>query len=335
MADNRRINSVDIARLFAAILVIAIHTQPVVWFSNYRNENLQILSRIAVPFFFCTTGYFLQKGYVRRGCTAIAYSLIKTIVLYTGLSLVYFSVIILQNLSLLYESKKWMLVDFLVNGSYYHLWYLVAVIYSMAAIYMICKLRLTKMLLPLSIICYVIGLLGTSYYGIGSRLPGLCFLFDSNWFLSIRRIILMGFPFIIMGWTISENKPNFSLTRRELLFITALMAVLFVAEIITVTVLNVSKTIVISVFLYPLLFLLFHLCLRFPCEKLKKLSDFCKDVSYVTYFWHPLVILALNRIVTDHFLLFFLTTAICLFVGFGYHIMKSHRRNLHERHTTF
>lgn len=27
MADNHRINSIDIARLFAAILVIAIHTQ--------------------------------------------------------------------------------------------------------------------------------------------------------------------------------------------------------------------------------------------------------------------------------------------------------------------
>lgn len=335
MADNRRINSVDIARLFAAILVIAIHTQPIVWFSNYSNGDLQILSRIAVPFFFCTTGYFLQKEYVRKGCTAIASSLIKTIVLYLGLSLVYFSVIFLQNMSLLYESKKWMLVDFLVNGSYYHLWYLVAVVYSMAVIYMICKLRLSKMLFPLSIICYIIGLLGTSYYGIGSRLPGLYLLFDSNWFLSIRRIFLMGFPFIVLGWTISEDKLKLSLTRRELLFTAALMVVLFVAEIITVTVLDVSKTIVITVFLYPLLFFLFHLCLKYPCEKQKRFSAACKNVANVTYYWHPLVILALNRIVTDHFLLFLVTTVICLFVGFGYHVLKSHRRNLHERHTTF
>lgn len=29
MTDNRRINSIDIARLFAAILVVAIHTQAI------------------------------------------------------------------------------------------------------------------------------------------------------------------------------------------------------------------------------------------------------------------------------------------------------------------
>ena len=71
--------------------------------------------------------------------------------------------------SLLHEPKKWMLVDFLFNGSYYHLWYMVGIIYSIAIIYLICKLNLSKVLLPLAIVCYVIGLLGTSYYGIGSK----------------------------------------------------------------------------------------------------------------------------------------------------------------------
>lgn len=199
MADNHRINSIDIARLFAAILVIAIHTQAIEWFPDYSNGNIQILTRIAVPFFFCTSGYFLQKEYARSGCTAIASSLVKIFGLYAALSLVYFAVIFLQNPSLLYEAKKWMLIDFLFNGSYYHLWYLVGVIYSVAVICMICKLGLLKMLFPLSMICYVVGLLGTSYYGIGSRLPGLCILFDSNWFLSVRRIFLMGLPFTVLG----------------------------------------------------------------------------------------------------------------------------------------
>lgn len=262
MADNHRINSIDIARLFAAILVIAIHTQAIEWFPDYSNGNIQILTRIAVPFFFCTSGYFLQKEYARSGCTAIASSLVKIFGLYAALSLVYFAVIFLQNPSLLYEAKKWMLIDFLFNGSYYHLWYLVGVIYSVAVICMICKLGLLKMLFPLSMICYVVGLLGTSYYGIGSRLPGLCILFDSNWFLSVRRIFLMGLPFTVLGWVISEDRPKFSLTRKRLLFTTGLIAALFVAEIITVTVLGVSKTIVITVFLYPLLFLLFNLSLR-------------------------------------------------------------------------
>ena len=67
METNHRINSIDIARLFAAILVIAIHTQAIMWFSDRANGNIQILTRVAVPFFFCTSGYFSSKRLCPEG----------------------------------------------------------------------------------------------------------------------------------------------------------------------------------------------------------------------------------------------------------------------------
>ena len=79
METNHRINSIDIARLFAVILVIAIHTQAIMWLSDRANGSIQILPRVAVPFFFCTSGYFLQKGYVRKDCSAISGTLLKLI----------------------------------------------------------------------------------------------------------------------------------------------------------------------------------------------------------------------------------------------------------------
>ena len=79
METNHRINSIDIARLFAAILVIAIHTQAIMWFSDRANGNIQILTRVAVPFFFCTSGYFLHKNYINNGCPAIAAIFWKTV----------------------------------------------------------------------------------------------------------------------------------------------------------------------------------------------------------------------------------------------------------------
>lgn len=332
MTDNRRINSIDIARLFAAILVVAIHTQAITWFSGYSNGNIQILTRVAVPFFFCTSGYFLHKNYTNSGCPGIAATFWKTVKLYTLLSLVYFSVIFLSNPALLHESKKWMLVDFLFNGSYYHLWYMVGIIYSIAMIYMICKLKLSKVLLPLAIVCYVIGLLGTSYYGIGSRLPILNVMFDSGWFLSIRRIFLMGFPFTVLGWVISERKLKLHISKKHLLFVTALVALLFVSEIIAVTVTGMSRTIEITLFLYPLLFLLFQICLAYPLEGKSKLASACRDTANFTYFWHPLVILALRRVVDANFFLFTITTVVCLLLGLGYHFLKSQRRLSYEHH---
>lgn len=333
MADNPRINSIDIARLFAAILVVAIHTQAITWFSNYSNGNIQILTRVAVPFFFCTSGYFLHKNYINSGGPAIAAAFWKTVKLYTLLSLVYFAVIFLPNPALLHESKKWMLVDFLFNGSYYHLWYMVGIIYSIAMIYLICKLKLSRVLLPLAIACYVTGLLGTSYYGIGSRLPILNVMFDSGWFLSIRRIFLMGFPFTALGWTISEGKLRLRSSKNHLLFATTLAALLFVGEIVAVTVTGMSRTIEITIFLYPLLFLLFQICLAYPLVGKSRFALVCRDIANFTYFWHPLVILALRRVLDASFLLFAITAAVCLLLGFGYHSLKNRRRLTYEHHS--
>lgn len=333
MADNRRINSIDIARLLAAILVVAIHTQAITWFSDYSNGSIQILSRVAVPFFFCTSGYFLHKNYTNRGFPAIAATFWKTVKLYFVLSLVYFTVVFLSAPALLHESKKWMLVDFLLNGSYYHLWYMVGTVYSIAIIYLVCKLKLMKVLLPLAVICYAIGLLGTSYYSIGNRLPVLNVLFNSGWFLSIRRIFFMGFPFTALGWTISQGQLKLHIPKKYLLIATMLVALLFVAEIIIVTVTGMSRSIEITVFLYPLLFLLFQICLAYPIEWKSRLASFCRDIAYFTYFWHPLIILVLRRVVDANFLLFVITTTACLILGLGYHALKGQRRLTYEHHS--
>lgn len=228
-----------------------------------------------------------------------------------------------------------MLANYLFNGSYYHLWYLVSIIYSTASIYLFCKLGLSKALFPLSIVCYAIGLLGTSYYSVGSNLYCLRLLFDSSWFLSIRRIILMGSPFTVLGWTISEDKLRITLTRRQLRFAAGLIAALFAAESIAVAVSGVSRTIVITAFLYPLLLLLFNLCLAYPCKKQKRLAAVCKDTANIVYFWHPAVILMLSQIIADSFLLFLVTTVICLLIGFGYHALKRKRRYPHEHLSNF
>ena len=329
---THRINSIDIARLLAAILVVAIHTQAVTWLSGYTNGGIQILTRVAVPFFFCASGYFLHKNYINRGSPAIASSVWENVKLYTFLSLVYFAVIFLANPSLLHEPKKWMLMDLLFNGSYYHLWYMVGIIYSMVLIGLLCKLKLTKMLLPLAVVCYVVGLLGTSYYGVGTRLPVLNLLFDSGWFPSVRRMFLMGFPFTALGWTISEGKLKLRISDKQLLIVTILTALLFAAEIIAVTVTGMARTIEITVFLYPLLFLLFRNCLTYPFEEKSRLASACRDAANFTYFWHPLFILALQKVFDKDkgLLLCAVTTVSCLIFGLGYHSLKNLRRFTNE-----
>lgn len=132
---------------------------------------------------------------------------------------------------------------------------------------------------------------------------------------------------------ISENTTRLRLTGRKLLSMTVLMAMLFVAEIIVVTITGLSKTVVLTIFLYPLLYLLFRICLTYPFSDKSELALACRDVANFTYFWHPLVILALDKLIGMRLLLFAATTAVCLILGFGYHSLKNRRRPTHEHHT--
>lgn len=143
----------------------------------------------------------------------------------------------------------------------------------------------------------------------------------------------MGFPFTALGWVISERKLKLHISKKHLLFVIALVALLFVSEIIAVTVTGMSRTIEITLFLYPLLFLLFQICLAYPLEGKSKLASACRDTANFTYFWHPLVILALRKTIDVGFLLFVITAAVCLAFGLGYHSLKNRRKLTYERHS--
>lgn len=57
-----RLYSLDLSRWIAAFLVICIHTVPLSSFSRLGNALfVQVVCRLAVPFFFVCSGYFLRK----------------------------------------------------------------------------------------------------------------------------------------------------------------------------------------------------------------------------------------------------------------------------------
>ena len=60
MNTDKNYVGLDCFRLFAAFLVIAIHTSPLLSFSETGDFILtRIIARVAVPFFFMTSGFFL------------------------------------------------------------------------------------------------------------------------------------------------------------------------------------------------------------------------------------------------------------------------------------
>lgn len=61
---NKNYTGIDYFRFIAALLIIAIHTSPLGSFSETGDFMLtRIIARVAVPFFFMTSGFFLISRY--------------------------------------------------------------------------------------------------------------------------------------------------------------------------------------------------------------------------------------------------------------------------------
>ena len=64
---NHRINSIDIVRMVAATLVIAIHTQAIMWFSDRANGNIQNTDPRSCPIFLLHQWIFSSKRLCSEG----------------------------------------------------------------------------------------------------------------------------------------------------------------------------------------------------------------------------------------------------------------------------
>lgn len=89
MNDHKYYAGIDWMRLIAAILVIAIHTSPLASYNATGDFILtRVIARVAVPFFFMTTGYFTLSRYHYDNKKLFAF-LKKTSIIYAAAIVVY------------------------------------------------------------------------------------------------------------------------------------------------------------------------------------------------------------------------------------------------------
>ena len=132
--------AVDIAKYVSALLVVCIHTFPFIDINEMLNTYfIQTICCLAVPFFFMISGYFLfrkirneeeDKDVLKK----YLFRLLKIYLIWTVIYLPYTIYNYVQ------AQSGWMgifsyLRDFLLNGSYYHLWFLPALMTGTLIVY--------------------------------------------------------------------------------------------------------------------------------------------------------------------------------------------------------
>ncbi len=133
---RKRNLSIDYMRMIAAILVVIIHTPPFMGINPLLDYSiLQVLPRIAVPFFFAISGFYFMKASKEKQLKQIL-NIVKE---YCIISLVYtiFKIVLaIVTHSELEFSVFGFIFNFFTVGVEYHLWFFPALIYSMLFVYL-------------------------------------------------------------------------------------------------------------------------------------------------------------------------------------------------------
>lgn len=289
MMKQKEYPGIDHFRMIAALLIVAIHTSPLGSFSETADFLLtRVLARIAVPFFFMTSGFFLfQFPYDTKKLTAF---LKKTTVIYGAAILLYLPVNIYNG----YFQRGWMLPnllkDLIFDGTFYHLWYLPASMLGGAlAWYLITKFSYPKAFLVTGIL-YVIGLFGDSCYGIAEKLPFFKNFYDQIFMISdyTRNGLFFAPFFFVLGGYFAERKHRGSVKQRSAKLLIFLF--LMTAEAMFLRYFSLQRHDSMYFFLPAVLSGLFDILLQFRGKRHEKL----RTLSFVVYLLHPWMIIVVR-----------------------------------------
>ena len=252
----------DRFRLIAALLVIAIHTSPLTSFSGEADFFFtRVLARIAVPFFLMVTGFFFPSDPDK-----LRKSLKKLCLLYGAAILLYLPLgFYAGHYRALYFTDALRMLLF--DGSFYHLWYFPAAITGMIIVFALKRVLKLRRICVISVVLYVIGLFGDSYFGLAEKLPPVKAAYEGMFrlFSYTRNGIFMAPVFLVLGILIQEYSRK-SLHRSTLRYALCLLVsfVCMTVEAFTLHNLRLQRHDSMYVFLLPVMVSLFLLLLSLP-----------------------------------------------------------------------
>lgn len=300
---------IDKMRIAAAILVVAIHTSPFALISlNTDMFITRILGRLAVPFFFMISGYFLFSNKY-PSLVKIKKTLTQLLKWYILASILYILLMIYNHYFSQTDFPTNLIKDILIDGTFYHLWYFPAVIIGIIIVLLLRKVFSTKTSLIITSILYFIGLCGDSYYELAIHIPIVNSIIE--WLFQYmdytRNGIFFAPIFLMIGILLSEQKNKLKLSANIVFF--GISFLFMSIEAMLVHSLNLFKHDSMYIFLPLVSYLLFAILIR----KKGKRHTSLKDISLYIYILHPLMIVIvrmigklthINPLIEDNFIQF-------------------------------
>ncbi len=313
MVKAKQYAAVDIAKYVSALLVVAIHTYPFLEISETFNTLfIAIVCRLAVPFFFISSGYFLFRkldGTKEQNQKRIMRYIRRLLILYLVWTVIYIPYTIWNYMGTGFSFLSifgW-IRDFFLNGSYYHLWFLPALITGTLIVYWLGEKNRISKVVSISMILYVIGYIINVYAPIWQSLPyvSIVYGFFTKTIVTARDGFFFAPIFIAMGAYMAKM-PRPKLKASALGF-----AISFLLLIIEVTIyfsLHILADLsCMFLALVPATYFLLNLLLDVKMEYRPVYADLRRD-STLIYVSHILFARILLMLLPDAHLVVYLAT---------------------------
>lgn len=262
---------IDLIKFICSLLVVTIHVPALLSFNKWLNYGVQnYLARLAVPFFFTASGFFLfRKTEPDRFSLDPSFRFAKKILRLYG---------------------TWIALLFV--GGAEHLWYLVAVVVAVLLVSFLLYIKMPKKyILLLSAVLYVIGLLGGSYRGLAAPLDKIrplhiLFTVYSEFFKTTKNGVFMGMLFVSIGMLFAY--VPIKMKKRYAVGGFVLSMLFLLGEVAALEWFGLSYGHNMFVFLVPAVFFLFYIASHLQLKP-RKIYGTLRIVSILTYYSHMFV----------------------------------------------
>lgn len=268
-------NAIDVTKFICALLVVTVHIAPFnddgAIILKYLNFGVRkYLARIAVPFFFVCSGFFLfrqiensenRRTVIENYC----FRLIRLLGLW--------SIVLTENIG-------------------FHLWYVGASVVAIGVASLLLKWNIKyRYMILVAAGLYILGLLGDSYYGLIEELVQIQpFKFlDGTYryfFSNTQNGVFMGFPFFLCGMLFARGKIRINKVIALIGFLVSEILLFF--EVFLLEHFEIAKDYNMFIFLIPATIFLFALVSNIQLKD-RPVYKKLRVAGVLVYFSHLLV----------------------------------------------
>ncbi len=284
---------IDRFRMIAAFLVLAIHVSPLTSANATADFILaRVVARVAVPFFFMVSGFFLFPKMGDAEAKKLLGYLGRMAALYAVAVLLYLPLNLYHGIPEKWTSLAGLLKDIFIDGTYLHLWYLPAAMTGAVVSWALLKFCKDKGALFIGVLLYAVGLLGDSYYGFAEKLPAVKAFYEAIFpVLGYTRNGLFLAPvFFIMGAWVSRRPRR--IDTHTCMIGLGVSLILMLAEGLLLREERFQRHDSMYVMLLPCMYFLFQCLLMWEGQSKKSL----RTISAAVYIIHPGVIMLVYKL---------------------------------------